>query len=526
MNRRELDELLTRWSLDILTSDERVRLDAMLREHPEARRELRRHAVLSEALGGAPEDTALLWAPQPRARFALQPWLAAAAAVVVLLVAGALMLRTRESGVVERSVQPGCAVLAQAVNVEWHTAPLATGSELVAGPVRLKSGIARLEFFSGASVTIEGDAALDLRSPWEAQLAHGKVRVHVPPAAKGFTMLTPQGKVVDLGTEYGLDVAANGSAAELHVFDGEVELHRAGVPIHNLRQGEGVVAEQARVTTLASVAPVRFPDSHKLDSLRRERDAERLGQWWKSSMKLRRDARLVAYYPFKRFEGEWARTLFNRTEPASKQRNGGIVGANWTQGRWPEKEALEFKRPGDRVRMNLDGTFSAITFACWVKVDALDRKYNSLLLTDGYESGEPHWQIFENGSLMFSIAYYPDNGAKGAKAKFNQMYFSKPVITSSSLGRWHHLAVTYDNQTGAAVQYFDGREVGREVSPLHQPGRPIRFGPCEIGNWGLPTQGHQFPVRNLNGAIDEFAIYSAALGPGEIRDLYENGKPE
>ncbi|MGV3661601.1 MAG: LamG-like jellyroll fold domain-containing protein [Prosthecobacter sp.] len=94
------------------------------------------------------------------------------------------------------------------------------------------------------------------------------------------------------------------------------------------------------------------------------------------------------------------------------------------------------------------------------------------------------------------------------------------------MGRWHHIAVSYDNESGAVTQYFDGQEVSREVSKLHQPGRAITLGPCEIGNWGLPTQGHQFPIRNLNGAIDEFALYGSALEAGEVREMFEMGKVE
>jgi hypothetical protein len=72
----------------------------------------------------------------------------------------------------------------------------------------------------------------------------------------------------------------------------------------------------------------------------------------------------------------------------------------------------------------------------------------------------------------------------------------------------------------------DGAEVSREVDPLHQPDRPIVYGPSELGNWGLPTLDHRFPIRNLNGRIDEFAIYSTALSAAEIRAMFEAGRPE
>jgi hypothetical protein len=277
------------------------------------------------------------------------------------------------------------------------------------------------------------------------------------------------------------------------------------------------------VTTAASAQD--FLPISELQGLIKQRQQRRFEEWQAWSKEARTDPRLIAYYTFKHWaDDRWDRLVNNFAEPRQKQRAGGAVGARWTEGRWPGKEALEFKRPGDRVRMNLDGTYAALTFACWVKVDSVDKKYNSLLLTDGYENGEPHWQIYEDGSLMFSIIYRPDGEASGGK--WNQMYYSKPVFTSDSLGRWHHIAVTYDHQTGEVIQYFDGREVGREISKLHQPGRPINFGPCEIGNWGLPTQGHQFPIRNLNGAIDEFAIYSSVLTAAELKAIFEHGKPE
>jgi hypothetical protein len=232
---------------------------------------------------------------------------------------------------------------------------------------------------------------------------------------------------------------------------------------------------------------------------------------------------LIAQYTFERpAEAEWDRRVRNFAEPRLPLRDGGAVGVNWTTGRWPQKSALEFKRPGDRVRLDLDGEYTALTFACWAKVDALDRRYNALLLTDGYESAEPHWQIYEDGRLMFSVAY-PD--PENPSQRRNQIYFSPPVITPASAGGWHHFAVTHEAHTGTVVQYLDGREISREVSPLQAPGRKFVYGRCELGNWGLPLEGHPFPLRNLNGRLDEFLIYSAALGGDEIRQLYENGKP-
>lgn len=412
----------------------------------------------------------------------------------------------------------GVAMLSQTMDAKFAKDAFRSGDTLKPGTIKLYQGLAQIEFYSGATALIEGAAEIEILSAWEARCLSGRVRVHVPPAAKGFLMHAPGMKLEDLGTEFALNVKDNTSA--VHVFEGEVIAHTDAQTSESLKQGMSLTSAKT-----AAVSPQDFLSISELQGLVKQRDTQRFAGWQQWSLTACKDPRLIAYYTFKHLEDDrWDRLVKNVTEPRHPQRAGGAVGASWTQGRWPEKTALEFKRPGDRVRLNLDGTYHALTLACWMKVDSVDKKYNSLLLTDGYDNGEPHWQIYEDGSLMFSVMYRPAEAAKNAK--YNQMYYSKPVFTADSLGRWHHLAVSYDNTSGEVTQYFDGKPVGREISPLHQPGRPIVFGPCEIGNWGLPTQGHQFPIRNLNGAIDEFAIYSSALSAAEISNLYGHGKPE
>ena len=49
----------------------------------------------------------------------------------------------------------------------------------------------------------------------------GRLSAEVPSSAKGFTVITPTGKAIDLGTKFGVDVPLQGEA-EIHVFQGEV----------------------------------------------------------------------------------------------------------------------------------------------------------------------------------------------------------------------------------------------------------------------------------------------------------------
>lgn len=514
-----------------ITPEQHARLETLLRESWQSRRlylELAdQHARLLQQptlnTGRLRDPTSFSSSsrsgPRIKTLWLLPTTLATTAAAIALT----FLLRPNDSAPPEPTSN-GVATLSQTLDAQFSSsAPLRSGDTLTPRTLTLTHGLAQIEFFSGATALVEGDAEIEIISAWEARCLRGRVRVHVPPAAKGFLLHAPGMKLEDLGTEFALNVTQDGRSS-VHVAEGEVIAHQEGStqPL-GLKEGMGL-GRDAQGKPFETSAKDFLPIA-ELRGLVKQRQAQRLAAWRTWSETTRKDPRLIAYYTFKHWKDDrWDRMVNNFAEPHLKLRNGGAVGAQWTQGRWPEKEALEFKRPGDRVRMNLDGTYTAITLACWVKVDAVDKKYNGLLLTDGYDNGEPHWQIHEDGSLMFSIMYRPETPEKGVK--HNQMYFSPPVFTADSLGRWHHIAVTYDNQSGTVVQYFDGQEVSREVSALHQPGRAITLGPCEIGNWGLPTQGHQFPIRNLNGAIDEFAIHSTALQPQEVREMFEMGRVE
>lgn len=492
-----------------ITPEQHAQLEARLRDDWQARRLYLELADQHARLLQQPAiNTGRLKQPSVvsrSVRWRTSALIASAAAIVLLT-----FIVWPRSAAENEAISNGVAMVSEMLEADFAGTAVRSGDTLAPGTIRLAKGLAQIEFFSGATVLIEGGAEIEVISAWEARCVSGRVRVHVPPAAKGFLMHAPDVKLEDLGTEFALNVQAGKSA--VHVFEGEVIAHTDQPPA-SLK--EGMTLGQTDAGFLA------IGDVHDLVRQRQER---RHAEWQKWSQEMCKDPRLVAYYTFKHWpDDRWDRLVKSYAIPPQKQRAGGAVGAKWTQGRWPGKDALEFKRPGDRVRMNLDGSYSALTLSCWVKVDSVDKKYNALLLTDGYDNGEPHWQIYEDGSLMFSIIYRPEGVTRGGD--WNQIYYSKPVFSADSLGRWHHIAVSYDNQSGQVIQYFDGAEVSREVSKLHQAGRPITYGPCELGNWGLPTQGHQFPIRNLNGAIDEFAIYSAVLSAAEIQSLYRSGQP-
>jgi hypothetical protein len=86
---------------------------------------------------------------------------------------------------------------------------------------------------------------LKLLSGSSAQLLHGTLTARVPAHAKGFTVLTPHNKVVDLGTEFGLSVDESGETT-VRVFTGEV----AAYPLASSPAAAGVTIRQDQTARL------------------------------------------------------------------------------------------------------------------------------------------------------------------------------------------------------------------------------------------------------------------------------------
>lgn len=101
--------------------------------------------------------------------------------------------------------------------------------------VELTDGLLQLTFNSGAKVIIQGPARFVPQSAMLAKLERGKISALVSESAHGYTVVTPTAEIVDLGTEFAVDVTNDGST-ELHVLDGDVLARR-----RSESEGEGDV---------------------------------------------------------------------------------------------------------------------------------------------------------------------------------------------------------------------------------------------------------------------------------------------
>lgn len=516
-----LERLLDRYLDEALTPEEKVELEQTLRAAPQARQmfwqHTRFHAVLREygaefrgrELAEEPEPSRWRALAESLGGFRIHPGWIVAIAAVVLAVATVWWVRSEASRTVDGTTM-GVAVLTQAIDLEWVAGAegYTAGAALSPGWLKLKSGLAQIEFSDGARVLLEGPAEFQLISRSEAFCRSGRLSVQVPPTARGFKVSTPKLAVVDLGTSFG--VVAGRDSAELHVFEGRVKLETAGAPKSELVTGEALTVDAGGQWHQVAASIAHFPDPTALQEKARSDWQRRKEAWRASSNALRNDPTLLVGYLFEG-DSRFDPLLRNAATGSGRASDGAIVGCRWVEGRWPGKNALEFKGTGGRVRLEIPGVFDALTLATWVRVDSLDSTYSSLLMADAFDAGGMHWQITKNGSVRLGI--------QGPQNRGGQDCNTPAIFGAERLGQWVHLAVVIDGVSHHVAHYVDGQQVSEHDLKFDIP---LGFGRAEIGNWNPTRRRDGAPIRSLNGRMDELLVFRRALSAAEVRGLSQS----
>jgi len=473
----DANELLTRLETDTELRD--YLLDRAIL-HAGLRWSLSRRSLADWAVPRIQEDTATVARRTPQ----LLVWLLSAAVCLIFAVAG-WQLWSRP-----------CATVMVAIGTQG----LGTGEPVGREVHELAAGVLELRTRRGAQVVIEAPAAFRFESPQRLHLTKGRIAADVPPKAKGFTVVTPSGEAIDLGTRFAVDVPASG-AAEVHVFDGEVVTRVGKNRPTSLRDGEAFSLAANTARELRTAAFIRSGEVQELAA------AVAAGQEYASREAVHRlhaDPALIAVIDF---EGHSA------GEDALDRAAGQY---RVVQGRWPGSQATDFTNVGDHLPLDVGGDtdWRQLTVAAWVRLDRLGAPFQSLYHTDGWNRqnpGQVHWMIVDSGVMRLALP-----GWKLASGSVEQHHH--PESRTSVLGeegRWMHLAFVYDSIAKTVRFYVDGQPDG--VTRLAE-GPAARLGPARVGNWNAQD-------RKLSGRIDELVVVGRAVAANEIRALYEAGVP-
>jgi hypothetical protein len=221
----ELRRLTDAWHDGTISPADAARLEERLLNDPAARDYYLEISALEgnlpDAASASPATEAMpLRRPAPS-------WWKAAAIFTLGAFTGIIAWKESTSRTENTANQPGPeARITGMMGVTWNdekpgARSLDLGRDMQA--TRIASGLLEVTFGSGTRVVIEGPADFKVTGSNAMNLSFGKAVADVPKGAEGFTIDFAEGRIVDLGTEFGVDVGEDGSGANFGVFRGEIE---------------------------------------------------------------------------------------------------------------------------------------------------------------------------------------------------------------------------------------------------------------------------------------------------------------
>jgi hypothetical protein len=383
---------------------------------------------------------------------------------------------------------------------KWSAEPpaesLRAGSRL-----RLESGLAEVHFGNGAELILEGPADLEIQGKSAGFLHRGRVSVRVPERAIGFALDSPGGRVVDLGTAFGVHVDEGGDT-QTEVFEGKVRVRASG-------DGKQVFLAQNEKFT-----------------------SDRSG--WQKTMGINANAFVTNLPPQPQGGLPYVHWSMDERQGSSTKAVGALAdqrpaelrnlnpanGAlpEWVRG--PYGSALSFNGQGQALETFCPGPVgdAARTVAFWLRLPAdfdPEQGYGIISWGDLAEEGNA-WQI--------SVNPYTHEGPVG---RLRVGIFPSLVTGSSDLrdGRWHHCAVVLykderDDRRIPILLYVDGRMEATAAkgifSAIHTSDRE-----SSRSVWVAKSLRHEDLTRSrgtgfFRGDLDEIYIFDGALNQVQI----------
>ncbi len=542
---RDLQDLLMAWTGSETSAERRVELLARLNTDAEFRKafveEIRLLGQLKTVQSGEPrwlridDELGLDAPPRPSeadltdsimgeirdpstSRVAqFSPWLIAAA-VALFAALGAWSLWKRPAMpevplLVQAPAKENSGSLAvlsslpSGAGVEVDGRRVQEGDVVMAGRLRLEGGAATLTFFNGAILFLEGESELDLLGLDRVACQRGRLRVRMPEGATGFTVTGPGMAVVDLGTEFAMNIAKDGHVA-VRVFEGKIEasvLNREGYTLRSelLEKDESAAIVSGRIARGLQNAEdfVAAPDDGPQPLV--------LSDEYAVSVKA---AKPWGYWRFEKLADGVspneipAGPAFQASGPVYLD---GASGANQT---------LVFAPQAAEQRLLLDGIWrpnagSGYAVEFWMRPEGIRLSaIVSLIKEASLTAPEKHLFLLQlmdrnqrwlhpQGAIRF-LHRLPAGERGGVNIFSEQTYVP---------GRWHHVVAQYER--GRMELYVNGRIAGSAETDAAMPSDAYR---CLIGRLKQAGEGDNAATRPFVGQIDELALYERPLTRDEI----------
>lgn len=383
------------------------------------------------------------------------------------------------------------------------------GREFHAGQdIAIGSGFVRIRFAKGAEMILEGPAELTVSDGNGAVLMRGTVSVHVPPSATGFTLVGPDAKVIDVGTEFAMKVSPD-KPTEVHVLDGLIRTSTSGDPVEREMR-----KDQAIEVIDGNARQIPAQPGHFVSALpKRKSGAVGYIHW---SFDEREGSEAASSGPGIGGSRSGAHLRTDSESGLEPMHVEGVFGAGiFLDGKGAFIET-DFRGIG--------GT-GARTVAMWVRIPFDWEPLN------GYAMAS--WGSMDKLGAAWQISVNPGDygGAVGhLRVGTNQDY----AVGNTDLrdGRWHHIAaVMYagENATAAThvLLYVDGDLETTEVKSTSAIDTDIESESAvklQLGRNLGTAQGLIQEKNFFRGWIDEVFVADEALSLNQIRGLMKDNR--
>jgi hypothetical protein len=421
-----------------------------------------------------------------------------------------------------RNLPPIIGMLTEVDGAVWDEGSILVDAnqDLRAGVLRLREGVVGIRLDGGARVILEGPVEADFQSVNSLFLRRGNLVATVGREAVGFVVNTPHGKVLDLGTEFAVQVVPDQSS-EIHVFQGEVLFYPQGDQSNFVvRQGNARAVDAEGVTGAVPLRPESFVRSEELVSRVLAREGSDYHRWRASMCALHRDPSLRAHYFY---EEASSGPIVNSAPLTAGGLNGLVPGDRAAPlrapGRWPQKSAVRFERGKNHaIVIPADPSLAIngpITISAWV------------YYPDAVQMGGHLVSCRQESQINFQFSIFDGHySMTGQRNRFEFLRYSEKDSNwchsgrfDQTAGQWYHFAVTHDNRQ--TTFYVNGKRFERKAYAAK-----VDAAAAEIVLGAMKTnQSYVLPDGDFDGVVDELMIFARCLGDGEIQSMYEAGRP-
>jgi len=406
------------------------------------------------------------------------------------------------------------AQITASTNAVWENTTKSLDESIKKGSLKLTSGYSEITLTNGVSLLLEAPSQIKIESVNTIHLEHGKLVANVPEAAIGFTVFTPHSEIIDLGTEFGVNVNKNGTS-QVHVLQGEVKARSLkNKEFHYLVKDQAMVFNSETSPTNMPSQPEIFLRSLPVKSAE---NPEYL-HWSCDYNEIDNNILLCK-----------GTGINNNKYHGSLKAIGESSLPHYQNGQFGQGLYFNGSNYIETDFLGIEGN-NPRTVAFWAKIPKeFDLNHGYGMLGWGRMSKAAAWQISPNPN--------PNEGPIG---RLRVGTYKAQVIGSTDLrdNRWHHITVVMYGGKHADVSthilmYVDGKlettstkSVAKINTQLdHTNSKPLSMG-VNLGFNLNQQQAH--PSTNqqrkafFKGWLDEIYVFDTALEPEQIQALITN----